>query len=105
MSERSKDELIEVQKEVIGILFEIIKRLQANNGLDEEFIKVIFKKILECGENYNVEEIESWFKNEGTWQNTNSVIRITNMAHYMIEKYEQSNKFRILSDENSCKCD
>jgi len=26
MSERSKDELIKAQKEVIGILFEIIKR-------------------------------------------------------------------------------
>ena len=41
MSERSKDELIEVQKEVIGILFEIIKRLQANNGLDEEYFQLL----------------------------------------------------------------
>lgn len=37
MSDRSKDELIEAQKEVIGILFEIIKRFQANNELDEEY--------------------------------------------------------------------
>jgi len=28
MSETSKDELIEAQKQIIGILFEIIKRLQ-----------------------------------------------------------------------------
>ena len=41
MSERSKDELIEAQKEVIGILFEIIKRLQANNGLDEEYFQLL----------------------------------------------------------------
>lgn len=41
MSERSKDELIEAQKEVIGILFEIIKRLQANNELDEEYFQLI----------------------------------------------------------------
>ena len=41
MSERSKDELIEAQKEVIGILFEIIKRLQANNELDEEYFRLI----------------------------------------------------------------
>jgi hypothetical protein len=41
MSERSKDELIEAQKEVIGILFEIIKRLQANNDLDEEYFRLI----------------------------------------------------------------
>jgi len=41
MSERSKGELIEAQKEVIGILFEIIKRLQANNELDEEYFRLI----------------------------------------------------------------
>jgi len=41
MSERSKDELIEAQKEVIGILFEIIKRLQANNELDKEYFRLI----------------------------------------------------------------
>jgi hypothetical protein len=41
MSDKSKDELIEVQKEVIGILFEIIKRLQANNGLDEEYFQLL----------------------------------------------------------------
>ncbi len=41
MSEKSKDELIEAQKEVIGILFEIIKRFQANNELDEEYFKLI----------------------------------------------------------------
>ena len=41
MSERSKDELIDVQKQVIGILFEIIKRLQENNKLDEEYFKLI----------------------------------------------------------------
>ena len=27
MSERSKDELIDAQKQVIGILFEVVKRL------------------------------------------------------------------------------
>ena len=41
MSEKSKDELIEVQKQVIGILFEVIKRLQANNDLDEEYFQII----------------------------------------------------------------
>lgn len=41
MAERSKDELIEAQKEVIGILFEIIKRLQANNDLDEEYFRLV----------------------------------------------------------------
>jgi len=41
MSETSKDELIEAQKQVIGILFEVIKRLQANNDLDEEYFQLV----------------------------------------------------------------
>ena len=41
MSEKNKDELIEAQKQVIGILFEIIKRLQANNDLDDEYFQII----------------------------------------------------------------
>jgi len=41
MSERSKDELIDAQKQIIGILFEVIKRLQANYDLDDEYFKII----------------------------------------------------------------
>jgi hypothetical protein len=41
LSETSKDELIEAQKQIIGILFEIIKRLQENNDLDEEYFQII----------------------------------------------------------------
>lgn len=41
MSERSKDELIDAQKEVIGILFEVIKRLQENSNLDQEYFQII----------------------------------------------------------------
>lgn len=44
MSERSKDELIDAQKQVIGILFEVIKRLQENNDLDEEYFQLITKE-------------------------------------------------------------
>ena len=43
MSESSKDELIEAQKQVIGILFEVVKRLQANNDLDDEYFQIISK--------------------------------------------------------------
>ncbi len=43
MSERSKDELIDAQKQVIGILFEVIKRLQANNDLDDKYFQIIEK--------------------------------------------------------------
>ena len=41
MSERSKDELIEAQKQIIGLLFEVIKRLQTNNDLDEEYLQIV----------------------------------------------------------------
>ncbi len=41
MSDTDKDELIKMQKQVIGILFEVIKRLQANNDLDEEYFQII----------------------------------------------------------------
>jgi len=44
MSKKNKDELIEAQKQVIGILFEVIKRLQANNDLDEEYFQIISSK-------------------------------------------------------------
>ncbi|MEM3144032.1 MAG: hydrolase [Candidatus Nitrosotenuis sp.] len=41
MSQNNKDELIRAQNELIGVLFEIIKRLQANNDLDEEYFQLI----------------------------------------------------------------
>ncbi len=44
VSDTNKDELIKAQKQVIGILFEIIKRLQANNDLDEEYFRVVASK-------------------------------------------------------------
>jgi len=36
--------LIQAQNQVIGILFEIIKRLQSNNDLDEEYFQIIESK-------------------------------------------------------------
>ena len=52
MSENEKDELIEAQKQVIGILFEVVKRLQANNDLDEEYFDIVSdeKKTLQTKE-------------------------------------------------------
>ena len=42
MSE-DKDELIKAQNEVIGILFEVIKKLQENIDLQEEGVHLIVK--------------------------------------------------------------
>ena len=40
MSENN-DELVKAQNELIGILFEIIKRLQSNNNLDAEYFQIM----------------------------------------------------------------
>ncbi|WOV92995.1 MAG: hydrolase [Candidatus Nitrosoabyssus spongiisocia] len=39
-----KDELIKTQKQVIGILFEIIKQFQNNKNLDDEYLEIISSK-------------------------------------------------------------
>ena len=44
MSDSSKDELIDAQKQVIGILFEIIKRQQTNSDLDQEYFQIVVKE-------------------------------------------------------------
>lgn len=57
MSENNKDELIEAQKQVIGILFEVIKRLQANNELDEEYFEIVSDENKKDSSKKRMEEI------------------------------------------------
>ena len=54
MSE-NKDELIKAQNELIGVLFEIIKRLQSNNDLDAEYFQIMSKE--NRTENIRLDEI------------------------------------------------
>ena len=56
MSE-NKDELIKAQNELIGILFEIIKRLQSNNDLDAEYFQIISNESRSEVENSRLNEI------------------------------------------------
>ena len=56
MSENT-DELIKAQNELIGILFEIIKRLQSNNDLDTEYFQIIGKETRTKNENSRLDEI------------------------------------------------
>ncbi len=58
MSE-NKDELIKAQNELIGLLFEIIKRLQSNNDLDTEYFKIIGKGIRSKVDDSRLSEITS----------------------------------------------
>ena len=56
MSE-DKDELIKAQNELIGVLFEIIKRLQTNNDLDAEYFQIIGKDSRSDNENARLSDI------------------------------------------------
>ena len=75
---------------------------------NESVIKQIFKEINENGERYDVDEIESWFKNEGSWNTKDVITRIVNISHYAQSKFEQTDKFRIIddscSDNDQCSC-
>lgn len=67
MSESSKEELIEAQKQIIGILFEVVKRLQANNDLDDEYFQII-------SGNKNTEKSEEQLKKILNERNENAKI-------------------------------
>ena len=87
---------------VIIKLNEITTVVEDKNKLKEEeieIIKSIFKEILDKGERYDVDDIESWFENEGSWQNKNSIIRITNLSHYIQNKHEQTTRLKIFQDK------
>jgi len=66
-------------------------------------IKSIFKTIVESGERYNVDEIEFWFENEGSWKSRESRIRIVNLSNYIQDKYQQTAHLRVISDDD-CDC-
>ena len=94
--------------EVIMKLNEITMLVEDKSNVKEdeiEEIKTIFKNMLEKGQDYNVEEIESWFENEGTWNNKEVRVRITNLSHYVQSKHEQTARFRFVTNgEESCSC-
>ncbi len=72
--------------------------------LEIDEIKSIFKTIVERGEIYDVDEIEFWFENEGSWTTRESRIRITNLSNYVQDKYQQTSHLKILPDDD-CSCD
>lgn len=87
---------------VIIKLNEITTLVEDKNNLTQkeiEEIKTIFKDILENGDRYDVDDIESWFENEGSWTNKASRIRVINLSHYVQDKYEQTVRLRIISDD------
>ena len=92
---------------VIIKLNEITTIVEDKSKLSEsevEEIKSIFKTIIESGERYNVDEIEFWFENEGSWTIKEPRIRIANISNYIQDKYQQTAHLRIISDDD-CSCD
>ena len=92
---------------VIIKLNEITSFVEDKNNLTEneiEEIKTIFQDILKSGERYDVDDIESWFENEGTWSNKATRVRITNLSHYIQDKFDQTSRLKIISDDDSCSC-
>ena len=91
---------------VILKLNEITTFVEDKNNLKEseiEEIKTIFREIIEGGQRYDLDDIESWFENEGSWTDKNSRIRLVNLAHYVQNKFQKSLKLNIVSDDD-CSC-
>ena len=92
---------------VIIKLNEITTLIEDKNNLKDsetEEIKTIFKIIIENGERYDLDDIESWFENEGSWTHKTSRVRIVNLAHYVQNKFQQTLKLKIISDDD-CGCE
>jgi len=91
---------------VIIKLNEITTLVEDKSKLSEseiDEIKSIFKTIVEGGERYNIDEIEFWFENEGSWKSKEPRIRITNLSSYIQDKYQQTAHLRVISDDD-CGC-
>lgn len=87
---------------VIIKLNEITTVVEDKNKLSEQeidVIKSIFRDILKSGERYDVDDIESWFENEGSWLNKLTRIRVINLSHYIQDKHEQTVRLKIITDD------
>lgn len=91
---------------VIIKLNEITTMVEDKSKLSESdisMIKSIFQNLVENNERYDVDEIEFWFENEGSWTKKESRIRIVNLSSYVQDKYQQTAHLRIISDDD-CGC-
>ena len=74
--------------------------------LEAAEIKRIFLEILGGGEFYDVDEIEAWLQNEGSWKSKQVRMRLVNISHYAQSRHEQANRFRMIPDgSDSCSCE
>lgn len=82
----------------------LVEDKQKITNKEAEEIKKIFYELLKNGEIYDVDDIESWLENEGSWPEKSTRVRVTNISHYVQDKYQQSSKFRLILDDDSCSC-
>lgn len=54
---KETEELVRAQNQVIGILFEIVKRQQANINLDEEYFGIVAKQSVTKQDKSRLDEI------------------------------------------------
>ena len=91
---------------VIIKLNEITTMVEDKSKLSEteiDEIKIIFKNLVEKNERYDVDEIEFWFQNEGSWKVKEPRVRITNLSSYIQDKHQKTAHLRIISDDD-CSC-
>ena len=91
---------------VIIKLNEITTMVEDKSKLTESDIaeiKSIFQNLVENNERYDIDEVEFWFENEGSWNNRESRVRIVNLSSYIQDKYQQTAHLRIISDDD-CSC-
>ena len=91
---------------VIIKLNEITTMIEDKSNLsdsDISEIKSIFQNLVENNERYDMDEIEFWFENEGSWTVKESRIRIVNLSSYVQDKFQQTAHLRIVSDDD-CGC-
>lgn len=96
------DRVMPLTNNVIIKLNEITTMIEDKNNLKEEEIeeiKSIFSDILKNEERYDVDDIESWFENEGSWTNKPTRVRVVNLSHYIQDKYEQTTRLKIISND------
>ena len=106
--ESTSQETMPLTNPIIVKLNEITTMIEDKSKLSESEvgeIKLIFKKLVESGERYDVDEIEFWFENEGSWHARESIIRIANLSNYVQDKFQQTAHLRLISDgEDDCSC-
>ena len=91
---------------VIIKLNEITTMIEDKSSISEseiEEIKSIFKHLVANNERYDMDEIEYWFENEGSWTKKESRVRIVNLSSYVQDKYQQTAHLRVISDDD-CGC-